>query len=714
MGASRLALSAALASALAFAHPAQAATDEPVVLHADSMDYDREHDIVIAEGKVEVTQGKMILLADTLTYDRRNSLVYAQGNVSVLEPDGNVYFADNIQLNDDMASGVAEVFRARLSDGSLLAANGAVRESEDVTRLQKAVYSPCKIVCKDGTTPKTPTWQMKAGEAVVDRAEQTITYKNAWFETMGLPVIYTPYFSHAMPGADNKSGLLIPEYKNNNNLGSVVKAPVYWAISPTQDMTLLPIYTSLEAPVLAGEYRQLLDYGSLKFTGSVTRPDRRDALGNPIQGTTTRGHLFGDGNFDVDPDWRWGFNIRRSSDDTYLRKYDFGYEPLLTSRLYGEGFNFTGEGSRSYFITQALAFQGQLQQDDKERSPFVTPVMDFHYETPEFSNGSRLALTANAMSLTRDLGADSRRLSVAGKWILPYVTEGGHVLEFTSQIRADTYDVQNLFIPGTLNSQFDGQETRVIPMLTAGWRYPLMRRFESANWIVEPVVNAIVSPNNSNTYKIPNEDSAIPEFTDTNLFSENRFAGYDRVEVGPRLNYGLRSQLAFDGGWSLDGVFGQTYRVNDDPLFPISNDLNSRFSDYVGRVAVSYDPVLLAYRFRRDKDTFTSKRDEIEAELRFKRIQFAANYVDIRNDPILASRQDVNGGVTFALAENWSWTGSMHRDLLLDKYTNATTGLAFHNECITVNMLFGRAFTSDRDFRESNSFTLQVLLKNLN
>ena len=53
-----------------------------------------------------------------------------------------------------------------------------------------------------------------------------------------------------------------------------------------------------------------------------------------------RGHFFLTGNFDNNDFWRYGFNIKRSTDDTYLSRYLFdGAVDRLHSDFYVEGFD---------------------------------------------------------------------------------------------------------------------------------------------------------------------------------------------------------------------------------------------------------------------------------------------------------------------------------------------------------------------------------------
>ena len=51
---------------------------------------------------------------------------------------------------------------------------------------------------------------------------------------------------------------------------------------------------------------------------------------------------------------------------------------------------------------------------------------------------------------------------------------------------------------------------------------------------------------------IPNEDSQDIEFSDDNLFDDNHFSGYDRVEGGARVNYGVRGSA---NDYKLSSIF---------------------------------------------------------------------------------------------------------------------------------------------------------------
>jgi len=695
-----------------FAIKPSISSEEPVLLDADQIDYDRENEVVVATGAVEIIQGDTVMLADQLIYDRRTNIITAHGRITMLEASGNVYFSDDIELRDDMKSGVINQFKSRLLDDSMLIAARAERVDENVTELEKAVYSPCKVGCYTPVLGSEPLWQVRADHVRIDQKEQRVVYDDAFFELYGVPVIYTPYLSHATPGADNKSGLLIPEYQHSSNLGYVFKQPVYLNISPDKDVTLTPIYVSQESPVMAAEYRQAFDSGTIKFDGSITNPASIDANGNKRSGHDIRGHYNARGDFIVNPDTNAGFDIRRTSDDTYLRRYNFNQETLLTSRAYVENFDMGGVNDRSYGSIQGVAFQGLTTADQGRRIPVAMPLVDVSYQSNPGWNDSRLLLDGNALALQRQAGTDSKRISATAAWKLPYITADGQVIETTAKLRNDVYYVDGVTLPGGRN--FDGTTGRTIPEASVLWRYPLISHVGDKSFLVEPVVLAAVSPGGGNPEKIPNEDSRVPEFTDTNLFSTNRFAGYDRVENGARVSYGVRGQAQLYSQDYIDWLVGQNYRSDSDNNFPFSNDPDSHASDYVGKLGYSSDPFTLAYRFRLDKQNFNTNRNEVIGGLNYSPIAFSVSYLSLDNDPVLATKRVVSGTAALALTENWSLTTSGARDLDTNETTSLYTGATFKNECINVSAVLGRDYTQDRDVESSTNFLIKLSLKNLN
>lgn len=683
---------------------------EPVMLTADTLDYDRDNDVVVATGHVEVVQGQTTVLADQIIYDHKRDQVQASGNISMLDSTGNVYFADNLEFQNEMKTGLIKQFRARLSDNSVAVAGAGQKLDENTMELYNVAYTPCNCLTENGR-PKTPTWSIEAEHATLDRAEHEMRYDDAYFNLGGVPIFYTPYFSHPTPDAENETGLLTPEFMRSQNLGTVLKQPFYYSIAQDKDFTITPMYTSLAGTVMIGEYRQQFDSGHMLFDGSITNAPNRDGSGNPAAGHEIRGHVNAIGKFALADNYGWGFDVHRATDDTYLHLYDFNNDPLLTSRIYAEGFNFVGDNDRNYASVEGLSFQGLTGQDNAKVIPIVAPLGNFTWQSNPGWENSRFQFDANTMVLYRDLGPQSRRLSGTSRWELPYITDDGQILQLDAQLRTDIYDVSD--VPLASGRQFDGVTGRAVPQVSLTWSYPFVNRFETASVVIEPIARFIASPGGGNPEKIPNEDSLLPDFTDANLFSDNRFAGLDRIENGPRVSYGVRGQAQFYSDKYIDWLFGQQYRVVDDPNFPISNDLTSHLSDYVGKVGLTYRPFNFAYRFRADRQDLASRRNEFD--IGFNEYPFGVNtsYLLLRNDPVLADREVVTGNASINLTREWSVVMSGSRDLLLDQTVNTYTGLSYKNECINVTTMVAKDYTNVLDIEPSLTVWLKVSFKNL-
>jgi LPS-assembly protein len=681
---------------------------QPLYMSAQQLGYDKTKAIVVAQGKVQVVQGDYVLFADRIAYYQNQNIVRAQGNITLLQPDGNVLFAEELRLKDDLRAGIIDSFRVRMADNSLFAAREAKKISETQYELRQAVYSPCKL-CKDSETGETkaPLWQLKADEVEIDQAEQQVVYHNAWMELYGLPVIYTPYFSHPTPGADRKSGILAPSYSQNRQFGTTLQLPVYLNIAPNIDATLTPFLTSKEGPVMIGQYRHLTDKGYYQFDGSLTNPQRRDDFGQPIPGENEiRGHFFAQGSSDISEHWSWGFDINRTTDDTYLRRYRFGNQNMLRSRLFSERIE-----DRDYAVVESLAFQGLQANSDPDVSPFVLPAAKMYMESDPLVLGSRVRMEASGRTITRQLGADSRRATLDTGWRVPYITDNGHVFEADTSVRADIYSVSDLAL--TTGGEFDGNQTRTIPRLATSWRYPVMQMFGDDSLTIEPLAQIVASSNGNNPDNIPNEDSQIPEFSDINLFSYNRFAGYDRVENGIRAVYGMRGEYREAEGLGYNVMLGQDVMLRGDRTFPVSES-PEEMSDYVGRLGVDSMDYEIDYRFRVDPDDLTLRRSELRSLLDFDPVTFYADYLVVNDDPVLLDRNEGLFSSKLAVTENWSLNSYARQDFDINELRSAGGGVTYQNDCITIVTQFDREFTRDRDFRPDASIIVQVFLKNLN
>jgi LPS-assembly protein len=680
-----------------------------VLLFADRVSVDRETNVIRAEGNVEVVRGERRLLADVLQYDQDADQIEATGNVILLEPTGEALYADRVTLSGDLRTGVAEQLRARLTDNSLFAAARGRRIEGTRTELDRAVYSPCPL-CPDSDSP--PLWQIAAQRVIHDQQEKVITYRNAFFELYGVPIAYTPYLSHPDPTVERKSGLLAPSFGNNSDLGFYLQTPYYFALAPNYDVTLAPIVFTRENPVMAAEYRHLLPSGQFELAGSGTYATEAGSDANPTPSDEEfRGHIEGEGRFRLTRRARWGYDLAATTDNTYLERYNFSNDNVLTNRLFAEQV-----WERNYAGLSSYAFQGLRSFDHQDEIPVALPLAEVELTSQPWRWGSRFTFDSNLLALTRADGLDTRRLSTTGGWELPWASQLGDQYQLTLSLRGDAYYTDGN--PQTFGSSGGANATgRVIPRLTLDWNWPWIGDTFGLTPLLEPVASFTWTDDDPNKGAIPNEDSQDLEFDDSNLFAPSRFSGLDRVEGGARISYGLRFGGYGDAGELVSGLFGQSYRLSGEDEFGPESGIDDDFSDFVGRIDLSPDPsFLVRYRFALDQKDLTPTRNELGAVLGPRRARFAVTYLSLEDDPALErerKREEVTAGVVLGLSQSLSVRAQTRRNLQDDRNVWHKFGLVYRHPCLELVAGIERRFTRRADAEDATTFSFRVSFTHL-
>lgn len=691
---------------------AEPSLEAPALISADQVTYDESLGVVTASGNVEIAQEGRVLHADSVSYNLRSNVVTASGNVSLMEPTGEVVFADFVELTDNLKDGFIRDIRVLLTDRSRLAAVSGSRSGGNLTVFRKGVYSPCELCREDPTRP--PLWQIKAVEVEHDQKEKVIRYRDAWMEFYGVPILYTPYFEHPDPTVERKSGLLAPTFGSTESLGATYQQPYYWVFGPDQDVTFAPIVTSKQGVVLAGDYRQLLPNGRLDLRASATKADRTERDGT-VKSNVFRGHVDGTARFDIDRTWRAGLDLQRASDDTYLRLYNFSDERTLTSRAFAEGFN-----GRNYLAANAFLYQGLRASDNNNESPIIFPMVDYNFVSEPGAMDSTYTLDANFLTVSRIEGRESRRLSGAVSWELPYTGPIGDVYNLVARVQGDGYwtdgvdpTSSDVNPQGNFGSDLTG---RLFPQLALQWRYPWVQHGENYDQVIEPIAQMVVSPTGANPGEIPNEDSLDFEFDDTNLFSLNRFPGIDRVDSGTRFDYGLKWTANGFGGYA-DALIGQSYRLEKSDAFAPGSGISDNLSDIVGRVQVRpREELALLYRFRFDKDNLRARRNELALNVGPPALNLDLSYVLVKaptEGAEFGDREELNWTLRSKLSRYWSAFGGTRFDLERNATLQSRIGIAYADECFLIQGVAERRFYADRDIAPQYTFFINVVFKNL-
>ena len=711
-----------IAAGLPNAVSAQPRTSEnaaPALITADEVTYDEQLNLVTARGNVEISQGERVLRADVVSFSRLTNVVTATGNVSITEVTGDVMFADYAEMSDELKEGTIQNFRALLADQSRLAAVSARRSGGNTTIARRAVYSPCEL-CKEDPT-RAPVWQIKAARVTHDQKAQQVRYNDARMEILGVPIAYTPYLAHPDGSVERQSGFLAPELKSSSTLGQLISVPYYVVIDESRDATIEPIFLLKEAPVMAGEYRQKTARGDFRGSASLTRADRRDDNNNRLNEKDTRGHIKANGRFDIDDDWRWGFQGERSTDDTYLQRYRlhqryrFLSSETLTSNIFTEGFR-----DRNYAAANVYAFQGLRQSDDPGLTPFVLPMADYNFIGEPGEYGGRYSFDANTLAIYRSEGTRMQRTVLRGGWSLPYTAPRGEIYTLSTSVRSDLYNTSQI---GSSADPFrpteDGVHGRVIPQAELSWRYPFVRRDGDARTILEPIASVGAAPILSNQNRFPNEDSRAVEFDETNLFRVSRFDGLDRVEGGQHVNYGFNSTYLRNNGMRAGLFLGQSYRFQNESAFPANSGLAGNQSHYVGRASFSPHPWLSTrYSFQVDQDDLSAKRNRATVGVGPSALRASVSYVYVdrlTQTGLNRSIEQLGTAVDAKLSPHWR-TQARYLTSLTEQDSGSLLwggSLIYEDECVLAGVDLTRRYIGNRDNPPDTAVVMRVVFRNL-
>jgi len=696
--------------------------DDGFYLESDSLIQDDGNQVVTAEGDVEVRYRGRTLRARSLIYDIRSGLITARGEVVVIDPSGAVSFADEMVLDEEMRAGVAHGFSARLEGNVKLAASTAVRRSDLVNELTRAIYTPCEICADDKSKP--PTWSIRADKVVQDREKQIIYYRNAVIEMWGVPVFYAPVFWHPDPSAERKSGLLAPRILASARRGLSYEQPYALIISPSEDLVISPQINTRVNPFLNLQWRKRFWSGQINARLGFTYERDLDGDGDRIGDLTSRSYVLADGAFRINEDWRWGFAAERASDDLIFDKYDINdvYEQRgllpsddrrLTSQLYA-----VRQDERSWFSVSALSIQGLRPIDIDRTFPTIAPMIEGRWEPEGPVLGGRLRLRGSAVALTREQsqfvatqpGADSRRVSALADWRDTWTFASGLRLSPFAEVRGDVYDLDELTAPGP------AAETTARALGVAGLdvSFPLVRRDGARTIVLEPLLQVALSPDVDVNTPIPNEDSAVLEYDETNLLRANKFPGFDRYEGGSRVNVGARASVIYDDGRGASILVGRTFRSEPEPQFPARSGLQTSKSDWiVAAEGRPFESVSFFTRARFSEDKGDVRRFEAGVDVNTARARGFVRYLRDNQDITGVQREDLDFAGEVMVTGNWGVTFAGVRDVESDVWRRQEFGGLYRDDCLDIAVVWVHEETYNRSLGPSDSVILRLTLATL-
>lgn len=740
--------------------PPATQSDAPMLVQATELRYDYTNHTVSAVGNVQIYYNGSTIEADEVIYDQKTKRLQARGNVRLTEADGKITYGQFIDLTDDYRDGFVDSLRLETADDTRFAATRADRVKGNYTVMQNGVYTACEP-CKDDPK-KPPLWQIQAARIIHDSGEKMIYFEDARLEVFGMPMMYFPFMSQPDPTVTRKSGFLFPNVTYGTAYGAGFDIPYFWALAPNYDLTTTFTETSREGPLLRGMWRERLDDGSFSVKAAgVMQTDpgyfaSRDGANSPTA-NVYRGAIQTAGQFAITDKWTWGWTGMLLSDryflfDYQLAEFTSSFDPFHTG-VAAEGVSqlyLNGAGEHSYFDIRSIYYYGFSGVDNQGQIPIIHPVLDYSNVVPQSLLGGELSYKFNLTSLTRQqaefdainqnasvsdlcesqnpavvnrsncllrgIPGDYTRGSGEVDWRRTFVTDNGQMITPFFGARGDVAQLDVLNQPGVSNFTDPGvQEVgRAMPDVGVEYHYPLIDVEPWGTQTIEPIAQLILRPNETQIGRFPNEDAQSVVFSDSNLFSVDKFSGWDRVEGGGRLNAGVQYTAQVNQAGYFNALVGQSYQLyglnsyaaTDLTNTGLESGLDKTISDYVGRVmwqpnsvfsftargrfsSGGFDPGL-----GEDVKPLTPERLEFETRANFDRWTFQLMYGDYAPQPeigFLGHREELLAGASFKLTQNWVLLGSLRYDMVVHEFDQTRVGIGYTDDCLLLSL---NVFTS--------------------
>ncbi|HXL66180.1 MAG TPA: LPS-assembly protein LptD [Xanthobacteraceae bacterium] len=755
-------------------------SNAPMLVQATEIRYDYTNNTVAAVGNVQIYFNGSTIEADEVIYDQKTKRLQARGNARITEADGKITYGQFIDLTQDYRDGFVDSLRLETATDTRFAATRADRVGGKYTVMQNGVYTACEA-CKDDPK-KPPLWQVQAARIVHDNDDKMIYFEDAKVEFFGVPLFYFPFMSAPDPSVARKTGFLYPTFTYGTAYGVAAEVPYFWAVSPSSDLTVSTMLSSGEGPLLQGIWRQRLEDGSYTIKAAGVYQTNPGAFADEGSASTTdfRGAVQSAGQFALSDKWVWGWNGLLMTDRYFLADYQrgeflAGFDPFH-SGIAAEGVSqvyLTGSGERSYFDIRSIYYYGFSGYDNQAQIPVIAPVIDYSNVLPQSVLGGEFGYKFNLTSLTRQQAefdaitqaantgnlCESQNAALITKgncllrgvpgmytrssadvdWRRTFVTDSGMMITPFAGVRGDVaqLDIQNQ--PGVSNyiNTGDSEVARAMPDVGVEYRYPFVNVQPWGTQTIEPIAQLVLRPNETQIGKFPNEDAQSVVFSDSNLFSIDKFSGWDRVEGGGRVNAGLQYTAQVNSAGYFNALFGQSYQIYGLNSFAaadltntgLESGLDKTYSDYVGRIMYQPNDVFsftARGRFSsggfdpglgQEVAPFTPQRLEFETRANFDRWTVQLMYGDYAPQPeigFLFRREELLTGAAIKVTQNWVVLASVRYDLAVNQFDQTRFGIGYTDDCLLVALNFttGYIYTGTTP-TPNNTVMFQISLRTL-
>ena len=511
--------------------------DAPIRLNANSTEALNEH-VALLEGDVQISQGYRQIRSNKATVDQIARQVDLEGDVRFREP-GILLMGDSAEIDIDSKE-------VEFENATYVLHENAVRGSADtLTRNQDGI-----IVINDSTystcAPDDNAWQLVTNEIAIDQNSGFATVKNAQLRVKGVPVFYVPYVK--FPVDDRRSsGLLFPNIETGSENGFDFAQPIYWNIAPNYDATITPRYIQKRGASVAAEFRHLNQWSYTEISGGYLTNDKGGDDEDDIDPLTGQPRHLGEDRHlyqishsgGINRPWSTFLDLNYASDEDYIRdlgnlsQADISQTHLQRRASIGyqtKHWNYRLRTQDYQVITRGLADQYSLEPEISVDGYYRfenSLVLELKNRYSIFDHSNPSLVTGSRNRLDYSLGWDKR-------WTWGYIKPQVNFKHISYSLDAG----QNMTLA-------DSDPSISVPVYSVDAGMFFERDF---NWLTD--FQQTLEPRLFYVKSNFEDQSALPDF-DTSaftpsysqLFSDTRFSGGDRIADNDRLTIGLTSRF---------------------------------------------------------------------------------------------------------------------------------------------------------------------------
>jgi len=533
--------------------PLPAAGD--ITIKADSMNHNQATDTVFAEGNVIMEWEGMLLTAEHASYNRKSRMLTASGNVVIKKGD-DFLRSESVTLDMTNGRGVLQKGTVNIQQSNVtLTGSSIIRNDDSTLEVNETEMTTCEL--------PDPSWKIGAEKLEVNLLGYAIG-KNIIFYVKKTPVFYIPWIAFPVV-PEKKSGLLFPRIGNSNSRGVQLDLPVYWVISPSQDVVFDLDMMTKRGVGLGADYRYLRKRGSEgNFSGYLIY----DILDGRWRGQVAQAHkeIFS-------PDLNLRSFVNLTGDRTFLS--DFGEKSGEYNRQSSDTVITALKTWQHYALTATVRYTEDLYSPDNSRTLQTAPEIGLAAVRQQlFSTPLYFDLDAAADNYYRKSGPSGQRLQLFPRltlvsgvpgYINASLMAGGHLRAYNTAHIAD-------------NSSVNRNDADLLPELSATMSSSLSRIYEVNGKQLKKVRHELV-PELSYRYAPEQDQSRLPFYDyDDRLIHQNvMYVGVTsllsgKVESGGTSEYRDISRIRLMQGYSIDG--------NRRDLLTLAND-NRPWTDLI-------------------------------------------------------------------------------------------------------------------------------------